>query len=250
MNRFALAILPLLLCSPAAGQTGPAESSGFAHVIQDEDGQPILVISYPWQVHEKGSIEVGTLPADPALVPQSRPLRFQAQVLKGEVSRAVLDVEDGAFTAPTSTSFTVDDTQFEVIGQRNSLGAPAAVTVWRTTLERPIDRADALLAKIKSEEEAALAPAPAGKPTVSEAAQAARDIGLTNRAAFYPLKPWSLDRRTLYLDLPETHFARPSSLRVWFMRGNDVVWLETIAWPGYPQRPAAASPARPAKPAK
>lgn len=252
MNRLAVVVLPLVLCSVAAGQTGQMAIDTFVDVIHDEDGRPILVISYPWQVHDKASIEVGTLPPDASLIPQLRPLQFQAQILKGPVSRAVLEVEDGSFTAPTSTSFTADDIQFEVIGQRNSLGAPSAVVAWQVRLERPVDRAEELLAKLKAEQESQEAQALVQKPTISEAARAARDEGLTNRAAFYPLRPWSLDRRTLYLDLPEAYFAQPSKLRVWFMRGRDVVWTETVDWPGYPQPPAppASVPAaaRPAPP--
>ncbi len=252
MNRLILAVLPLVLCSVAAGQTGQMGIDTFVDVIHDEDGRPLLVISYPWQVHEKASIEVGTLPPDASLIPQLRPLQFQAQILKGSVSRAVLEVENGSFTAPTSMSFTADDIQFEVIGQRNSLGAPSAVVVWQARLQRPVDRAEELLAKLQAEQEAQEAQTSAQKSTISEAARAARDEGLTNRAAFYPLRPWSLDRRTLYLDLPETYFAQPSKLRVWFMRSRDVVWTETVDWPGYPQPPAPAAsvpaPTRPASP--
>jgi hypothetical protein len=56
------------------------------------------------------------------------------------------------------------------------------------------------------------------------------------RLIFWPIQEWAVDRRTLWLELPKKDFSKPCRLRVWFLREDDIVWSETIAWPGHAEK--------------
>jgi hypothetical protein len=56
------------------------------------------------------------------------------------------------------------------------------------------------------------------------------DHKLIHRSAFYRLESWAADSDTLMLDLPPEHFCRPGTLKVWLLRGDEVVWSETVPW--------------------
>ena len=52
------------------------------------------------------------------------------------------------------------------------------------------------------------------------------------RAVFLLLDSWAINDHLLNLDLPRDTFSQPGLLHVWFMRGGEVMWEETVPWPG------------------
>ena len=176
----------------------PANSPIPSHVeisaIQDQSGAPILVVKYPWSAHPQASIEVCLLPKDMPDSPAIRPLNLTARLARdkdGKLVKAVYKCQDDAATVPTNVSVTEGDQDFDILGNRNSLGSAAVAVGWKTF-------------------------SPDHKPL--------------HRSAFYRLESWAADSDTLMLDLPPEHFCRPGTLKVWMLRGDDVVWSETAPW--------------------
>ena len=171
---------------------------------QSTSGQPVLVVNYPWKVHSRPSIEV-RLVLDPRVdVRRTRPLNFRPQLMKGRMTVAVYHCLDESAGVPLTVSVARGDRDFEIIGRRNSLGKPSVCVVHQ---DQP-------------------------------------DAAASGTTAMFPLlKPWAVDERTLYMDLPEEHFSKPGRIRVWLLREDQVIWSETTAWPGYKaeQPPKAAA---------
>ena len=97
-------------------------------------------------------------------------------------------------------SFVKDKVAFRIVARRNSLGRPAALVI-------PEDKGD----EKRAEEPGSAAP---------------------RRAVFLLLDCWAVNDRLLNLDLPRDTFSEPGLLHVWFMRGERVMWEETVPWPG------------------
>ncbi len=171
---------------------GPARGK-YLEVIREGRSPPVLAIHYPWSVHLRPSVELRVLADDEADDSAIRPLAFVESYLKGDVTDAVYEARDRSWDLPHQKTLTVRGREIEVLGHRNRLGKPAVTVVF-----------------------AAKAPPAETVP----------------RAVFYLLDGWAFDRRTLRLELPDAHFAKPSRLRVWFFRDGDVVWSETVQWPG------------------
>jgi hypothetical protein len=129
-----------------------------------------------------------------------RPLQFVGDLMKGEITSAVYDVRDKAGQTAVKRSLKIRDRDCEVLGDRNSLGKPAATVVFPEQLNTAADR-----------------------DTASDRAP---------RAVFFPLDAWAVDRSTLRLELPAAHFAQPGRIRVWFYREGNLLWWKTLAWPG------------------
>jgi hypothetical protein len=165
--------------------------------IQDASGSPILMIDYPWTMHARTSIEVASLPEDPAGYSEVRPLFFFNKLFSGVRKVAIFECQDGSAEAATTASFVEEGTAFEVIGQRNSLGNPSAVVTSHTQIEE-----------------------------IS---------AIVSHAVFCLLDPWTVNRRLLQLDLPPEQFAKPGKIRIWFLRDDVVLWSEDVPWPGFPQ---------------
>jgi len=165
----------------------------YAQVIRAPTGKPILAIHYPWQVHWRPSVEVRWMGDEEPDTAEIRPLQFVASWMKGEIASAVFSCRDRAAEAPVRNSFKAQDRPFELLGSRNLLRKPA-VTI-------------------------AFPPQDAGADRPA-------------RAVFFLLESWSVDPRTLWLELPAEGFSEPGRLRVWFYRGGDLVWWKTVAWPG------------------
>jgi hypothetical protein len=170
----------------------------YVEVIERIDGDPVLVIRYPWHRHVGASVEVRFLYDDEVEERLIYPLYFADRYMKDNVTVALYRAQDGAEDVPTIASFSRAEIQFAVFGDRNSLGNASAAVACTTE-------------------------------TVSLAASRR-----TPRAVFPVLEPWALDRRTLYLDLRPEYFPNPCKIRIWLMRGEDIVWTETANWPGYP----------------
>lgn len=230
----------MLLLAVAAGQalaqhTSRDASAGFSSlarapvrvggpylsVIQDRFGDPILVVDYPWTTHQRASVEVASLPDDPAFWPEVRPLYFFARFFKGETMVAIYKCQDAAAEVGAKGSFTEGNIDFELIGRRNSLGRPLAVVAASTPVEEAAD-ASKTSDILKTPD----------VPKTPEAPQLPDASKTVRRAAFCLLEPCAVNRRLLQLDLPQTYFAKPGKIRVWFLRGDTLLWAEDVDWPG------------------
>jgi hypothetical protein len=158
------------------------------------------------------------LPKDVRDSPAIRPLDLAGRLAHnkdGKLVKAVYKCQDDAASTPTAVSVTDGELNFDILGNRNSLGSAAVAVGWKT-------------------------PRPDGK--------------VIHRSAFYRLQSWAADNDTLMLDLPPEHFCRPGTLKVWLLRGDEVVWSETVPWQESTLGPwsalAAANPESPAAEAR
>jgi hypothetical protein len=156
-------------------------------------GKPVLVVDYPWKVYTKPSVEVRAVADDEPDTTAIRPMAFVAALMKGDVTLAVYRALDLTEEARRTKAFKQKGQEFQVVGLKNRLGRAAAQAVFP--------------------------PKAGGKDTIA-------------RVAYYPLEPWDVDGQTLRLELPPEHFSQPTRIRVWFLRDGDVVWWQTLWWPG------------------
>jgi hypothetical protein len=173
---------------------GPVPSHAEISVIQDQSDAPILVVKYPWSTHPQASIEVCLLPKDVPDSPAIRPLDLTGRLARDKdrkLMKAVYKCQDDAASTPTAVSVTDGDLNFDILGNRNSVGSAGVAVGWKT-----------------------LTP----------------DHKAIHRSAFYRLESWAADNDTLMLDLPPEHFCRPGTLKVWLLRGDEVVWSEMLPW--------------------
>jgi hypothetical protein len=176
---------------PAAQQ---AKAASYVSLAKRRDGNQALVISYPWRVYRRASVEVRLVTGKdpgPAVV---RPLFFVKQYMQGTIAATLYQCEDKATNARLRRTVTAEGVKFEVVGERNRLERPAVCAVHRF---------------------------PDGQP--------APGVG----AVFCLLSPWAINERLLYLDLPQEDFAQLGTLYVWFLRDDAVLWREVLPWPGY-----------------
>ena len=213
--------LTLLVASTSIPGTTPADaadaaSNGSATVMQMQaesfvsiarrsTGQPILVVKYPWREHAGASIEIRQLASDEVDNWEIKPLLFRDELMKGPALVSVSRCLDSCSDGPAKAEFTEGEIDFEILGDRNSFSSPSVCVACRTKYK------------------------PTGGKTVS-------------RAVFPLLEPWSADKRRLYLDLPTGYFPQECLVRVWMLRGRDIVWSTTVRWPGHSpaQNPVAA----------
>ena len=178
-----------------AAKAGPATS--YVSVIKRRTGEPILVVKYPWKRHARPSVEIRVLQKSEVDDAMIRPLFFVHDIMKGKVTTAVYHCQDRSAGLNQTGTFSKDKVDFEIFGARNALGRPSVCVACGT------------------------------KPIESERETRAR-------AAFPLLDAWAVDQRTLYLELPPQYFSDPSTIRVWLLRGKDIVWTQTARWPGIP----------------
>jgi len=188
-------------------------------------GKLILSVDYPWKVHAKPSVEVRLLgegePDDLAV----QPMYFRWKYMKGKTTLAVYRCQDECENVPTSVPVKEGGVEYEVLGDRNSLGTPSVCVARQVVRKEATERSG-----------------PVMQPGAA--------------AAFPLLDHWAVGRGQLWLDLPEDYFAEPGRMRVWFLRDDRVVWSEDVSWPGLgtpgakKPAPAKAAPAKkpPAKP--
>lgn len=201
---FAKLVLLMIIGSPLGAQepkqSGPKIPR--ASVVQQPSGGPALAIQYPWGLHQQASIEVRWVPAGSVDEKQLRPVFFVGDYLKGLATIKVYQARDRAADSPSKDSYirnSQDKVEFDILGQRNTLGKPAVTVIPRF---KPDDKAK--------------------EPPPDTA------------AVFYFLDSWSVDKQHLWLDLPREYFAKAGDLHVWFLRGDKIVWQEKVSWPGYP----------------
>jgi hypothetical protein len=196
---------------------GATREEGRVSVFKEPSGNLILVVKYPWALHARPSVEVRLLGQGEADDRQVVPMYFRWKHLKGDTTVAVYRCQDGCENAPIHGSVIDGDIEFKLFGDRNSLTKPAVCVARRT--------GTTALSKVSAQPGSA--------------------------AAFPLLNAWAVDERLLYLDLPESLFADAGRMRVWFLRNDQVVWSETLDWPGTgnapPKKAEAASPAPGAK---
>jgi hypothetical protein len=156
-------------------------------------GHPVLAIHYPWSVHRNASVEVLAMKKTDPDTAEIRPMAFVGTQLKDETRLAFYRVFNAADDTATEKTIVKDETEMQIFGDRNHLGKIAAYVLF---------------------------PAKPGKTQQTP-------------YAIYPeLERWASDPQTLRIELPAEHFAAPTRLRVWFLREGNVVWRQTIAWPG------------------
>ena len=183
-------------------KTPRAERPSYLAVVRQPTGEPILVVDYPWPRHARPSVEVRLFAENEADNYLVRPLLFVDSFMKGEVTVNIYHCQDRSEDTPLSRPLSEGGIDFELLGKRNSLG----------------------------------------KPSVCVACRARTGGTETGAFAVYCLlKSWAVDRRTLFLDLPPGYFSRPGKIRVWFLRGKDIVWSETATWPGIGRQPKAGA---------
>jgi hypothetical protein len=191
-----------LLAQDAASEPEPQptpQKGEYVEVLKRLDGEPLLVVNYPWSRLTGVSVEARGLAEDEVDSTVVFPLFFASKHDKGDVGVALDRTRLGAENVPTEAAFALDDADFRVLGNRNALGKPSIVVACETTAVEP-----------------------SGEKRVSP------------RAIFPRLEPWSTDPRTLFLELPPEEFAGPATVRVWLLRGAKIVWWQNVAWPGYP----------------
>ena len=213
--RIPLLALTLLIASnsiPGTTRADPADTASarssrpatvmdtyadsFVSIARRSTGQPILVVDYPWPEHAGASIEIRQLASDEVDDWQVKPLFFRRELMKGPALVSVALCLNRCSEGRARAEFTRREIDFEVLGDRNSFSSPSVCVACRTKYK------------------------PTGEKTVS-------------RAVFPLLEPWSVDKRTLYLDPPAEYFPQECMVRVWMLRGYDEVWTTTVRWPGY-----------------
>jgi hypothetical protein len=187
----------------SASSNGPATvmdmyAESFVSIARRSTGEPILVVNYPWRKHARASIEIRQLASGEVDDGTVKSLLFRHELMKGAALVGISRCLDRCRDGQARAEFTQREIDFEVLGDRNSFGSPSVCVACRT--------------KYKA----------TGGKTVS-------------RAVFPLLEPWAVDNRKLYLDLPSDYFPQECMVRVWMLRGHDVIWTTTVRWPGDPQ---------------
>ena len=197
---FAALMLALFTAGMLRGQeVSNAESSdqskaaNFVSVEKTSAGENVLVVAYPWRVHEKTSLEVRLVTDKKDFSARIKPLRFAIVRFEDEVKRRILTTFDDSIDHPSDWTTEAGGLKWEVIGHSNHLGHAAEWFV-----HTPV-KDDSLVG---------------------------------NTVAFSPLDPWAVGDRLLMLDLPRKSFDQPGKLYVWFLRGDRIVWQEELMWPG------------------
>ena len=156
-------------------------------------GKPVLLVRYPWKLHGQPSVEVRLLTDKEPDTAEIKPLAFVAALMKGDVTLAVYHYLDLTEETRHTRTFKRNDLSFEVVSLKNHLGNAAGQVVFPPN----------------------------------------REINDTIcRVVFFPLEPWAADAENLRLELPAEYFSRPTRVRVWFYREGNVVWWQTVPWPG------------------
>jgi hypothetical protein len=188
---------------------------------------PMLEIQTPWTVYTKPSIELRMLAPDEPDTQEIRPLAFVGAVMKGALTNAVYKALEDVTELPLVRTMKWRDGEFQIAGFKNYLDRDA-IRILYVPISTEEERA-------KAQEAAILSGATA---TAAKAADGDKKAGSDDRAKvpprtiFYFLKSWAIDPETLRLELPAKQYGKPGRLRVWFLRGDSVVWQQTVEWPG------------------
>lgn len=233
-TRLSSALLVLAICamglprgqasdlSPAGFRQDRAAEHAYASVIKQHTGEPILVVKYPWNQHARPSVEVRVLAEDEVNDTLIRPQFFKQDIMRGEITTTVYQCEQRSEGVRQKAIFSKNDVDFVAFGTRNSLGKPSVCVACRTTPVVLLPEAKEWLGSLEATIGASKA--------LEEGPQQSRA-----RAAFGLLDAWAINPRMLYLELPADYFSKPCKIRIWFLRGKDIVWTEVADWPGIPE---------------
>jgi hypothetical protein len=197
-------LVPLVLAGMSSLATGQSpdtrdgnarepQKTSFVSLIKQRDGDLILVIEYPWKVHARTSIEVRLVTGENPKPVEAPPMRFLQTRMKGKVTEAVHYCLDRSAEVEQRKPFKADGLDFEILGRRSAMEKPSVCIVQRM-----------------------------GDKSVPGTA-----------AAMLMLHSWAINEKLLYLDLPREEFSDAGKLHVWLLRGDTVLWKETVDWPGY-----------------
>jgi hypothetical protein len=179
-----------------ASKTEDADQSkapNYVSVDKISTGENVLLVKYPWSVHDKASIEVRLITEKKDLRANIRPLRFSMIRFDDNIQRRIYRTFDDSLNQPSDWKTETGGQNWQIIGHGNHLNRQAE---WFVNTPK---------------EKAAI-------------------LGIT--AAFYPLDPWAEGDRLLMLDLPRDSFDQPGTMYVWFLRGDKILWREELDWPG------------------
>ncbi len=185
---------PLLAESHSTPTAQPTAppSTSFVTLFDGRGGRRLLV-EYPWSRHRDVSIELRLVTGEQPSVAGVRPLGFVAKHFHGDIRKQIYDVQDAGAGGVVVRTFEVDGADYEILGGRTSLGGTA------TCIVREYPKAE---------------PPPGA------------------HAVYCLLPSWSINRKLLSIDLPEAHFAETGQMKVWFLRGDTILWSQTLDWPG------------------
>jgi hypothetical protein len=178
---------------PKTEQAGPDSAGRYVSIDKIKTGENVLVVRYPWRVHEKASIEVRLITEKKDMDARVRPLRFATLHFGDDAERRILRASDNALAHPSDGTAEAGGLTWRIVARGNHLGRAA---VWFVNAAK-------------------------------------KDSSLPGTAAaLSPLDPWAIGDRLLMLDLPHDSFAQPGKLHVWFLRGERILWHEELSWPG------------------
>jgi hypothetical protein len=163
-------------------------------VVAESGNRQTLNVNYRWRVHANASVEVRLIPGDERKNVSVVPVYFRGEYFTSEVSQKVYRCLDAAADRAPVESFTKDKMTFKIVGGRNSLGNSAVYVLPYNEGSTPEKRPGAV---------------------------------------FLELASWAVNDSALSLDLPRSVFTQSGTLVVWFIRGEQIVWQEKLAWPGY-----------------
>ncbi|MCC6126491.1 MAG: hypothetical protein IT426_16145 [Pirellulales bacterium] len=156
-------------------------------------GENVLLVRYPWRIHEKASIEVRLISEKSEFAARVRPLRFATLRFDPTTERRIYGAFDNALVRHADWNAEAGGLDWRIIARGNHLGRAAA---WFVNVPK---------------KESSL-------------------IGTA--AAFGPLESWAIGDRLLMLDLPRESSDPPGKLHIWFLRGEKILWREELTWPG------------------
>ena len=166
--------------------------TSFAALFAERGGHRLMV-EYPWSRHQDASIEVRLVTGERPTVAGLRPLAFAANHFHGNIRMQIYNVQDAGAGGVVIRTLEVEDAKYEVLGGLTPLGQPA------TCIARKF--------------------VPAEPPKGAH-------------AVYCLLQPWSINRKLLSIELPKKYFAEPGKMKVWFLRGSEILWEQTLDWPG------------------
>ncbi|MFZ5830604.1 MAG: hypothetical protein ACOY3P_10980 [Planctomycetota bacterium] len=195
----AILIAGVLVCGPAVARAQALLAPAWegrplprASIVSPE-GEPLLLIHYPWSEHAKASLEVWLVPTLgglPGVAP--KPIYFRGNEFRGDLEEWTYRCVDSAQQGEVKRVITTNDVKYTIIGRPNHRGQPA-VEVLRTL--------------------------PEGSPP--------------GALALYPiLRGWGLTPMLLSIDLPAVAFDPAGKLYLTFLRDHEVLWREELDWPG------------------
>jgi hypothetical protein len=179
--------------NPASAEAEKSSAPNYVSINRSSSGENMLLVKYPWSTHAKASIEVRLVTEKKDYSARAKPTRFMANYFNAETAKHVFRLEDEALKRPANEKIEAGGMKWDIIGHSNHLGQAA---VW-------------IVNKLDPENDATGAAAVLCKPD-----------------------PWSINDRTLLIDLPREFFDKPGKMYVWFLRGDQILWQNEVMWPG------------------